>query len=317
MENRASTLPNGLVAFGPQANCTLELCPLQASILKYQPSIPANAVFIAVFGLSLAAHAFQGVKSRTWGFAGSMISGCILEIIGYAGRVIIYDNPFSFNGFLMNIICITIAPVFFCAAIYVLLSQVIDRVDRSLSRFDPRILYWTFIPCDVVSLVLQATGGGLSCVGGNRAAIARGANISLGGLCFQVVTLVVFCGLFIDYVVNAARSTSQHRLTKNIRMFLAFLFLSTIFILTRCAYRIVELQKGYFSAMFRDENLFIGLESVVMCVAVLLLNAGHPAYAFGKEHSSKGRESPSESVANENNDDITMPKMTQAGNARE
>lgn len=43
--------------------------------------------------------------------------------------------------------------------------------------------------------------------------------------------------------------------------FLGFLFLSTIFILIRCAYRIAELGQGYFSALFRDEGLYIGLES--------------------------------------------------------
>ena len=98
-----SQLPDGLIAFGPLANCTLDLCPLEWSILRYQPIISANAVFIAVFGLSLLIHCFQGWRSKTWGFAASMLSGCILEIIGYVGRLIIHDNPFSFNGFLMQI----------------------------------------------------------------------------------------------------------------------------------------------------------------------------------------------------------------------
>lgn len=98
-----SRLPNGLISFGPDANCTLDTCPLEASILRYQPSIPANAVFAGVFGLSLIIHAFQGIRMRTWGFMASMIAGCILEIIGYVGRFIIHDNPFDFNGFLMQI----------------------------------------------------------------------------------------------------------------------------------------------------------------------------------------------------------------------
>lgn len=96
-------LPNGLITFGPLANCTLDLCPLEASLLRYRPSIPANAVFIAIFGLSGLVHAFQGYKFKTWGFMSSMLAGCILEIIGYVGRLIIYNNPFDFNGFLMQI----------------------------------------------------------------------------------------------------------------------------------------------------------------------------------------------------------------------
>ena len=45
------------------------------------------------------------------------------------------------------------------------------------------------------------------------------------------------------------------------KFFLTFLFLSILFILLRCVYRIVELREGYFSEMFRDEPLFIALES--------------------------------------------------------
>lgn len=101
--SRMSTLPNGLVTFGPQANCTLDLCPLEASLLRYQPSIPANVVFICVFALSMLVHIYQGWRTRTWGFMACMICGCILEIIGYIGRLIIHHNPFDFNGFLMQI----------------------------------------------------------------------------------------------------------------------------------------------------------------------------------------------------------------------
>lgn len=98
-----SQLPLGLIAFGPSANCTLELCPLEASILQYQPSIPANSVAIAIFGLSFIVNVVQGCYYRTWGFMAGLLSGCILEIVGYIGRIIIHDNPFDFNGFIMQI----------------------------------------------------------------------------------------------------------------------------------------------------------------------------------------------------------------------
>ncbi|KAI8181388.1 Sphingoid long-chain base transporter RSB1 [Colletotrichum sp. SAR11_239] len=196
----ATKLPNGLRTFGPKANCTLELCPLEASLLKYQPSIPAN-------------------------------------------------------------ICITVAPVFFCAAIYVMLSKVIITLDRSISRFNPHLFYYVFIPCDIISLILQATGGALSSIANDKSQVQKGVNVSLAGLIFQVVTLVVFCILFADYLFAAYRSGARERITKHMSVFLAFLFVSTILILVRCSYRIEELKEGYFSVLFRNEPLFIGLES--------------------------------------------------------
>ncbi|KAJ0311170.1 hypothetical protein COL516b_001874 [Colletotrichum fioriniae] len=135
------------------------------------------------------------------------------------------------------------------------------HVDRSISRFNPRLCYFVFIPCDIVSLILQATGGALSSIASDKAAVQRGVNVSLAGLIFQVVCLVAFCALFADYLIICMRTNARQRMTKNMKIFLAFLFISTILILVRCSYRIEELKEGYFSPMFRDQPLFIGLES--------------------------------------------------------
>ncbi|KAK1990493.1 parasitic phase-specific protein PSP-1 [Colletotrichum falcatum] len=289
------SLPDGLIAFGPQANCTLELCPLEWSILRYQPSVAASGVSIAFFALALIAHAAQGIRWKTWGFTASIISGCVLEIIGYVGRLIIHDNPFDFQGFLIQIICITVAPVFFSAAIYVLLSQTINFLDRSISRFSPRLFYWTFIPLDVVSLVLQALGGALSSVGTTIEAVDQGVNISLVGLVLQVAALLVFCGLFADYMITYTRSKTRPRMSQRLRLYLLFLSLSTLLILLRCVYRVVELHEGYFSHWFRDEALFIALESAVMILAVLCLTIGHPGLLFTRRSGeTSGTEGPQE-----------------------
>lgn len=173
------------------------------------------------------------------------------------------------------------APVFFCSALYVLLSQVyvevyiqpvslkslltsrlsINFIDSSISRFSPRLFYWIFIPCDIISLILQAVGGALSCVGENESDIDVGVDISLAGLIFQVVTLVIFCALFADYLLTCYKSSAKSRISNRMTFFLAFMFLSIFLILLRCVYRIVELHEGYFSELFRDEPLFIALES--------------------------------------------------------
>ena len=137
-----SKLPPNLISFGPDANCTLDICPLEASLLQYRPSVPVNSLFIAIFGFTTVAHLVQGFRTCSWGFMASIVCGNLLEIVGYVGRVLLHDNPFSFSGFVMQIgisnmkpqndaprcwhlpVCITVAPVFYCSAIYVLLSNV-------------------------------------------------------------------------------------------------------------------------------------------------------------------------------------------------
>ncbi|TDZ15718.1 Sphingoid long-chain base transporter RSB1 [Colletotrichum orbiculare MAFF 240422] len=283
----ATRLPNGLRSFGPKANCTLDLCPLEASLLRYQPSIPVNGAFIALFALAMVIHAVQGFRAKTWGFMASMIGGCLIEIIGYVGRLILHDNPFSFGGFLIQIICITVAPVFFCAAIYVMLSQVVNKLERSICRCNPSLFYYIFIPCDVISLVLQATGGALSSIAGDKSQVQIGVNVTLAGLIFQVVMLVLFCLLFADYLVACRRTSVREKITRRIGVFLAFLFIATVLILVRCSYRIEELKEGYFSPMFRNEPLFIALESCVMVVAVFCLVIGNPAIGLKSVDNAK------------------------------
>lgn len=115
--------PGDLVTFGPLANCTLDLCPIEYSVYKYRPSVPANAIFVALFGISILVHVILGIRWRQWTFMALMIVGCLVEIGGYAGRLILYNNPFSFGGFMDQIVLITIGPVFYTAGVYITLSK--------------------------------------------------------------------------------------------------------------------------------------------------------------------------------------------------
>jgi hypothetical protein len=110
-------------SFGPGANCTLDLCPIEWTVYQYRPSLPANTVFIALYFVALIVHIYLGVRWRSWGFMAFMTVGCLYAMLGYAGRIILWTNPWSFPGFMIQMICVTGCPVFFTAAIYVTLSK--------------------------------------------------------------------------------------------------------------------------------------------------------------------------------------------------
>lgn len=95
--------PPVLIAFGPSANCTLELCPVEWNVFGYLPSLAANAAFIGVFGLLLIVQLAQGVWFKSWGHTACVVAGNILQVIGYAGRIMLHSNPFDFNAFLIQI----------------------------------------------------------------------------------------------------------------------------------------------------------------------------------------------------------------------
>jgi hypothetical protein len=97
-----NTLPDDLIAYGPDTNCTLALCPVTSSALTYRPSLAASGTFIGLFALTMIIHIVQGIHWKMWGFMVAMILGCVDEILGYSGRIMLYYNPFSFTGFLIS-----------------------------------------------------------------------------------------------------------------------------------------------------------------------------------------------------------------------
>lgn len=148
----------------------------------------------------------------------------------------------------------------------------ITRFSPELSRFDPKLFYYIIIPCDIVSLALQAAGGGLSSESSGQSKL--GVNLAIAGMAFQVVTIVVFCGFFADFLIRYFRSGAweqekhqaqglHSRATpKRLGLFFGFMGLAVLLILARCTFRLVELREGYSGKLVKDEALFIGLEGV-------------------------------------------------------
>lgn len=99
----ANELPPGVVTFGPDSTCDLDSCPIEWSIYRYRPSLPANIALLALYAVIGVVHAYFGFRWRSWGFAAGMIAGSLSEIIGYVGRIMLYYNPFSFEAFMIQI----------------------------------------------------------------------------------------------------------------------------------------------------------------------------------------------------------------------
>ena len=107
------------------------------------------------------------------------------------------------------------------------------------SRFPPVLFYWIFIPCDIISLILQAVGGAMSSTSNGRS--TAGVNIALAGLCFQVATLAMFIVAVVDYMFRARSVWKSVPLSRRFKNFCAWLALATVLILVRCCYRVYEL----------------------------------------------------------------------------
>lgn len=81
--------------------CTVKTCPLDWATIRYVPSLGGNVFYLALFAACLVAHIVLGVIYRTWPFLVAWIFGLGLEIVGYAGRLMMHNNVFESNPFLI------------------------------------------------------------------------------------------------------------------------------------------------------------------------------------------------------------------------
>ncbi|KAF2019773.1 putative sphingoid long-chain base transporter RSB1 [Aaosphaeria arxii CBS 175.79] len=283
-------------------SCTLDTCPLALSYWGYRPSLAANILFTVLFGISTILFIGQGVLSRRFlGFTIAMVSGCALEVIGYIGRDLSYYNPFAENPFLIQIICLTIAPAFLAAGIYLCLSRIVLTFGPQNSRIKPLSYPRIFIPCDVASLLLQAAGGGLASAKSHADEDpTTGNNIMIAGLAVQVFTLLIFICLALDFSIRTFKRVRQlgaegaldptHaklRQSWAFQGFLVALSFATLCIFTRSVYRVAELSEGWTGRLIKTQSYFIGLEGAIISAGVLALNFFHPGLCFREGYDTK------------------------------
>jgi hypothetical protein len=114
------------------------VCTIENSYYYYRVDEAANLVFTVLFGISLIGYLIAfGLTRRAFGFTVAMVCGTILEILGYAGRVWSWKNPWSENAFLIQIVCLTIAPAFMAAGIYLCLRRIVYAFGPENSRIRP------------------------------------------------------------------------------------------------------------------------------------------------------------------------------------
>jgi hypothetical protein len=243
-------------------------CPVSRSLYGYYPSLPANAFFLALFAIFMVINAIIGTWKRTWTYLIAMFFGCLAQVIGYAGRIMMHSNPFNMNGFEMQICCLTLAPAFNSAAIYLTLKHTTLCFGPGASRVKPKFYTWGFISADILALIFQGAGGGISASANTDSLRNIGDALMMTGICLQVFTLVIFGILVSDYIVRRRKDSTPLSLeaatTKRslkFRLFAGALLIAYLAILVRCIYRIAEMAGGWRNPIMQDQSLFIGLDS--------------------------------------------------------
>jgi hypothetical protein len=248
---------------------------------RYVPSFALGVLAVILFTIALAAHTYLLFRHRTWYFS-TVVVGTVMEVIGYIFRILASKiNPYAVSYFVAQYFCIVVAPVFYSAAIYTLISVMISHVGREYAPLPPKVILWTFVACDVIATVIQITGAAL--VG---TAYSNGKdpntpnNILLAGLAFQVFSFAIFIICLVWFLAKSHRAT-----TRAFKVFAAAIFVATLAVYLRTCIRLAETAEGLLKFLSTHEVIFGCLEFAPIIVAVYIFIYWHPGRWLGSKRT--------------------------------
>jgi hypothetical protein len=271
------------------ALCNITTCDLTLAHFDYIPSLGGNALYAAIFSIYIIANLYLGIRHKAWGYMAAMFFGLVGEVIGYIGRILLNQNPFdpTGNNFLIYLVCLTIAPAFLSAAVYLCLARIVVVYGEHLSRFRPRTYTLIFCSCDVFSLILQAAGGGIASGATTQSQDQMGINIMIAGLSFQVFSLALFAACCAEFAFrlwkNPQSWSMEHARLYESKLFKAFLCglcAATLTIFIRSCFRVAELSGGFHGPLANNEISFMILEGAMIVIATSCLTLLHPGVGF-------------------------------------
>ncbi|KAF9035019.1 RTA1-like protein [Hymenopellis radicata] len=254
------------------------------SFYGYVPDRATAIVFLVLFSISTVAHIGQAVTYRTWWMLGTAVLCGLLEILGWVARLWSSYNPGLDVPYEMQLTCTILGPTPLLAANFVIMEHLINRLGSGYSRLTPKWYIILFCCCDILSLVVQAIGGGSAADAvSTDGDPEKGGHIMLGGIVFQMVTITVyalcatefFFRYFSDKPIPGRGSTRGH-LTLKLKLLSGAVVFSTVLLFIRAVYRTIELADGWTGRIIETEVYFNVLDGAMVIVAIYTVNILHP-----------------------------------------
>ncbi|KAK3703259.1 hypothetical protein LTR37_014599 [Vermiconidia calcicola] len=246
----------------------------------YTPSIAAAIIFAVLFLLSTSLHGYQMFGTRTRFLIPFFIGG-IFECIGYIGRGICWSErpDYSTGPYVVQTIMLLVAPALFAASVYMQLARIVLMVGGDKLLFIRRTwLTRLFVSGDILSFLMQSSGGGLMSTGSSDpSTVSMGQNIILAGLILQVIyfALFVIVGAIFHIKLRKQPTDKSNDLPWQRHMF--SLYGVSLLIFIRCVIRVVEYAQGHDGYIITHELFLYIFDAVPMLLVMGIMNVVHPS----------------------------------------
>lgn len=259
------------------------VCSIENSVYGFQLTLWVGIVFSTIFGIEALLHLGLLAYHRHFPkFMWIAVLGATGETAGWIARAYSAPHIFDRNAYLAQIVCLILSPAFISAVNYVGFQNVMDSFGHTWSRIPRKWYVLGFVTGDICSLIVQAVGGALSAQAETDAQADTGKAVMIAGVSIQVAVTAPFMLLYIDYNFRRLRQWAKDKTHKReqahrkVETLNAVIGISTLFVLVRCIYRIVEMSDGWKGYLAVNEIYFDILDALMMTFAIGIFVPFHP-----------------------------------------
>ncbi|KAI0383422.1 RTA-like protein [Hypomontagnella monticulosa] len=245
----------------------------------YQPSAAAAMIFMILFLIATAWHLVVVFRRRVWYFIVLVVGGCI-EVAGYLARFLATNDTSSLGLFVVQTLCILVAPALIAASIYMVLGRLILLLRaEEYSPIRPSLLTKIFVGGDLLSFLVQVMGSGML-----SSNFTLGKAIILAGLAAQILFFAVFVAVMAVFHRRMARkptATSMEVDRLHTRMgwvkIVRVMYVASAMIFIRSVFRFCEFTGSEDSPLMTSEAYLYVCDSTLMFGVLAVLLYCHPA----------------------------------------
>lgn len=213
----------------------------------------------------------------------------VVEFGGYAARIASSKDIWQLGPYIAQSLLLLLAPALFAATIYMLLGRIIRYTDGAhYSLVRPTWLTRLFVCGDVLSFLVQSSGGGIQASAGNNS-YKTGESIIVAGLFLQLLFFGLFIVVAVVFHIRIRKAQrSSHLLPRATQedweKYLYALYAGSGLIVIRSVFRVIEYLMGNDGYLLRHEVFLYIFDAVPMLFVMVLFNVVHPGFlAASKE----------------------------------
>ncbi|KAF3051393.1 hypothetical protein E8E11_002385 [Didymella keratinophila] len=204
------------------------------------------------------------------------IIGGLFEFIGYIGCIMSSNDRYVLSPYIMQtlLLLLLLGPALYATSIYMILGRLILLTDSERYSFVRRTwLTKIFVGSDVISFMMQGAGSGI--MSSRASGMKTGEKIIISGLFVQILFFGLFFVTVILFQMRGKECLASLGSSVPWRKHLFALYATSILILVRSVFRVIEYIQGNAGYLLKHEVFLYVFDAVLMFAVMVILNVSH------------------------------------------